>query len=59
MPPLLIEENIDTMDSVKYSDNEPILKNVTGRDIHWKEVRILTYMEVKKNQIFKRVRRAG
>ena len=29
--------------------DEPILKNVTGCDIHWKEGRILTYRDVKKN----------
>ena len=28
-------------------DYEPILKNVTGYDIHWEEVRILMYREVK------------
>ena len=29
-------------------DDEPILKNVTGCDIHWKEGRSLTYKDVKK-----------
>ena len=29
-------------------DDEPILKNVTGCDIHWKEGRSLTYRDVKK-----------
>ena len=40
-------------------DDEPILKNVTGCNIHWKEGRILTYRDVKKNQIYKCSRRAG
>ena len=31
--------------------DEPILKNVTGCGIHWKEGRRLTYRYVKKNQI--------
>ena len=31
-------------------DDEPILKNVTGCDIHWKEGRILKYRYVKKKQ---------
>ena len=30
-------------------DDEPILKNVTGWNIHWKEGRRLTYRDVKKN----------
>ena len=33
-------------------DNKPILKNVTGCDIHWKQVRRLTYRNVKKKQRF-------
>ena len=40
-------------------DDEPILKNVTGWNIHWKEVRSLTYRYVKKKKIYKRGRRAG
>ena len=40
-------------------DDEPILKNVTGCDIHWEDVRSLTYRDVKKKQIFKSGRRAG
>ena len=40
-------------------DNEPILKNVTGCDIHWKEGRRLTYRDVKNNKISKSGRRAG
>ena len=40
-------------------DDEPILKNVTGCDINWKEVRSLTYRDVKKKQISKSGRRAG
>ena len=32
-------------------DNEPILKNATGCDIHWEEGRSLTYRGVKKKQI--------
>ena len=40
-------------------DDEPILKNVTGRDIHWEEGRRMTYREVKKNQTSKIGRRAG
>ena len=31
-------------------DNEPILKNVTGCDIYWKEGRRLMYRDVKKKQ---------
>ena len=31
-------------------DDEPILKNVTGCDIHWKEGRSLIYRDVKKKQ---------
>ena len=38
-------------------NNEPILKNVTGCDIHWKEFRSLTYRYFKKNQISKSSRR--
>ena len=40
-------------------DNEPILKNVTGFDIHWKEGRRLTYRNVKKNQISNTGMRTG
>ena len=40
-------------------DDEPILKNVTGCDIHWEESGILTYRDVKKKQISKSGRRAG
>ena len=40
-------------------DDEPILKNVTGYDIHWKEGRSLTYRDVKKKQTSKSGRRAG
>ena len=40
-------------------DDGPILKNITGCDIHWKERRSLTYREVKKNQTSKSGRRAG
>ena len=40
-------------------DDEPILNNVTGWNIHWKEGRILTYRDVKKNQRYKIGRRAG
>ena len=40
-------------------DNEPILKTVTGFDIHWKEGRILTYRDVNKKQISKSGGRAG
>ena len=32
-------------------DDELILKNVTGCDIHWKEGRRLTYRDVKKKKI--------
>ena len=39
-------------------DDEPILKNVTGCNIHWKEGRSLTYRDVKKNQISNSGRRA-
>ena len=31
-------------------DNEPILKNITGRGIHWKEFRSLMYRDVNNNQ---------
>ena len=31
-------------------DDEPILKNVTWCNIHWKEVRSLTYRDIKKKQ---------
>ena len=40
-------------------DDEPILKNVTGCNIHWKEGRSLTYRDVKKKQRSKIGRRAG
>ena len=40
-------------------DNEPILKNVTGCNIHWDEGRSLTYRYVKNNQISKICGRAG
>ena len=40
-------------------DNEPILKNVTGCDIHWEEGRNLTYRDVKKKQRSNSGRRAG
>ena len=40
-------------------DDEPILKNVTGCDIHWEEGRSLTHRDVDKNQISKSGRRAG
>ena len=40
-------------------DDKPILKNVTGCDIHWEEGRSLTYREFKKKQRSKRGRRAG
>ena len=38
-------------------ENEPILKNVTGCDIHWKEGSSLTYRNVKRNQRYKSGRR--
>ena len=40
-------------------DDEPILKNVTGCDIHCEEGRSLTYRDVKKKQRSKSGRRAG
>ena len=40
-------------------DDELILKNVTGCDVHWKEGRSLEYRDVKKKQITKRGGRAG
>ena len=40
-------------------DDEPIFKNVTGCNIHWEEVRSLTYREVKKKHKSKSGRRAG
>ena len=40
-------------------DDEPIIKNVTGCNIHWKEGRRLTYTDVNKNQISKSGGRAG
>ena len=39
-------------------EDEPILKNVTGHDIHWEEGRSLIYREVKKKQRPKSGRRA-
>ena len=38
-------------------DNVPILKNVTGCNIHWEEGRSLAYMYVKKKHISKSGRR--
>ena len=38
-------------------DDETILKNVTGCDIHWKEGRSLTYRNFKKKKISKSVGR--
>ena len=40
-------------------DNEPILKNVMGCNIHWKEDRSLKYRDNKKNQKFNIGRREG
>ena len=40
-------------------DDEPILRNVTGYNIHWKESRSLTYRDVKKKQRSKIGGRAG
>ena len=40
-------------------DDEPILKNVTGCDIQWKEGRSLTYRGVKKKQRSKSGGRTG
>ena len=40
-------------------DNEPILKNVTGCNIHWEDGRILTYRGVKRNQRSKSGRMMG
>ena len=40
-------------------DDELILKNVTGCDIHWKEGRSFTYRDVKKNRISKSGRSEG
>ena len=40
-------------------DDEPILKNVTGCDIHWKEGGSFTYRDVKKKQISKSGGRPG
>ena len=40
-------------------DDEPILKNVTGCDINWKEGRSLKYRDVKKKQTPKSGRRVG
>ena len=40
-------------------DNNPILKNVTGCNIHWKEGRNLTYRDVNKKQRSNSGRRVG
>ena len=40
-------------------DDEPIIKNVTGCDVHWKEGRSLTYRDVKKKQRSKSGGRVG
>ena len=40
-------------------DDEPILKNVTGCNIHWKEGRSFTYRDINKKQISKSGGRAG
>ena len=40
-------------------DDEPILKNVTGYNIHWKEGRRLKYRDVKKKQRSKSRGRSG
>ena len=40
-------------------DNEPILKNVTRCNIHWKDGRSLTHRYVNKKHISKSGRRAG
>ena len=40
-------------------DDEPILKNVTGSNRHWKEGSRFTYRGVKKKQISKSDGRAG
>ena len=39
--------------------DEPILKNVTGYNIHWEEGTSLTHREVQKNQRSKSGRRVG
>ena len=39
--------------------DEPILKNITGCDIHWKEGKSLMYMDVKKKQRSKSGGREG
>ena len=39
-------------------DNEPILQNVMGCDIHWEEGRGFTYSYINKKQISKSGRRA-
>ena len=39
-------------------DDEPIPKNVTGYDIHWKEGRRLIYRDINKKQISKRGEKA-
>ena len=40
-------------------DDELILKNETGCNIHWKEGRSLTYRDINKKQISKSNRRTG
>ena len=40
-------------------DDEPILKNVTGYNVHWKEGRSLTYRDVNKKHRSKSGGRAG
>ena len=40
-------------------DDEPILKNVTGCNRHWKEGRGFTYRDIKKKQRYKSGGRAG
>ena len=40
-------------------DDEPILKNVTGCNIYWKEGRSLTYRDVMKKHRFKSSGRVG
>ena len=40
-------------------DDEPILKNVMGWNIHWKDGRSLTYRSIKNKKISKSGRRAG
>ena len=40
-------------------DDEPILKNESGCDIHWEEGRRLMYRDVKKNQRSNSSKRVG